>query len=385
MKTRRGGFWNDLASESEITKSGRRIHRSRSYRRARRDSSRKKWMSRAKKTALAAAALGLGYYGFKNRDAIGTGYNNALSGLNQGYADAKTRVLGAYDEATGLAGDQLARFRGMPTREEIALENNYQAAKERQEAEEAEMARLAFDERQGRRNSLYGHFKRTRRGTKHFIQDNGPGALQGAANFGMGAANVGMGAARGLAGVGSGLLNGVAGIGSSVLGGVAQHGPGALQAVGNGVGSGLQSGLGLVDQGLRYAGNGLVNYGPGVAQSIGTGIGAAGNVVGTGIGMAGNAMGNALVTGASGAADSAAQAYAALAARKAAFDASRQNINRRALPPTRGTLNRPPELTLPAPVDPTPIDILPSLIGSIKVQGAKPRDPNEPKIVLSRY
>jgi hypothetical protein len=149
MKTR-GGFWNDLASESEITKSGRRIHRSRSYRKARRASSRKKMLSRAKKTALAAAALGLGYYGFKNRDAIGTGY-----------ADAKTRVLGAYDEATGLAGDHLARFRGMPTREEITLENNYQAAKEKQEAEEAEMARLAFDERQERvpLNSAYqpGH------------------------------------------------------------------------------------------------------------------------------------------------------------------------------------------------------------------------------------
>ena len=106
MKTR-GGFWNDLASESEITKSGRRIHRSRSYRRARRDSSRKKWMSRAKKTALAAAALGLGYYGFKNRDAIGTGYNNALSGLNQGYADAKTLARRIEKVEAWLADPQL--------------------------------------------------------------------------------------------------------------------------------------------------------------------------------------------------------------------------------------------------------------------------------------
>ena len=107
-----GGFWNnELASESEITKSGRRVHRTRSYRKARRESSHKKWKSRAWKAALGAAALGTAYAVHKNRDAIA-----------EGLGTAKERATGLYDQATGTVGDHIARYRGQPTRAEILAE-----------------------------------------------------------------------------------------------------------------------------------------------------------------------------------------------------------------------------------------------------------------------
>jgi len=62
MKSR-GGFWKNPVSETEtvIAPSGEKVIRTRSYRRARRLSSRKKWQRRA---MLAVAALGTAYVGY---------------------------------------------------------------------------------------------------------------------------------------------------------------------------------------------------------------------------------------------------------------------------------------------------------------------------------
>jgi len=107
-----GGFWNnDMASETETTKSGRRVHRSRSYRKARRDSSRKKWKSRAIKAALTAAALGVGYAGYKNRGRIAEGYNNGVSGLQTRYNNGVSGLQTRYND--GVSGLQTGYNYGM--------------------------------------------------------------------------------------------------------------------------------------------------------------------------------------------------------------------------------------------------------------------------------
>jgi hypothetical protein len=163
-RTRRGGFWNDLASESEITQSGRRIHRSRSYRKARRDSSRKKWKSRAWKAALAAAALGVGYAGYQNRDALALGYNQGVDALQQRYRTGADALQQRYADARGMVGDRIAQYRGEPTRAEIL-----KAQEDIQRAQE----------RQNRRNSWWGQTKRAKRA----IVSSGNQAMDAAKNY----------------------------------------------------------------------------------------------------------------------------------------------------------------------------------------------------------
>lgn len=98
------GWFNNTESESETTKSGRRVHHTKSAVRRRRASTRRKWRNRV----LAVGALGAAAYGYQNRDLIGQHYNRTRHALGQKYADVK-----------GDLEDRIAPYRGLETRAQM--------------------------------------------------------------------------------------------------------------------------------------------------------------------------------------------------------------------------------------------------------------------------